>query len=83
MDDKTKDEFISIFNQGFEEIVQPQLEGIREDMATIREDMATKTDIDRLERKIDTILDKDMEQDKRLDRIESIPIIAHEISSKK
>lgn len=46
------------------------------------EEKADKTDIERLERKIDRILDKDMLQDRRLDKIESVPVIAHAIKSK-
>ena len=40
---------------------------------------ADKTDIERLERKIDRAFDKDMDQDRRLDRIESVPIVALEL----
>lgn len=42
-----------------------------------------KTDIDRIKRKLDRVLAKDLEQDHRLDRIESLPTIAHELKSKK
>ena len=79
MDDKTKDEFIQLFNQGFEEIIQPELEEIRKELVS----KADKSDIDRLERKMDRIIDKDIVQEKRLDRIESIPAIAHEVRLKK
>lgn len=34
MDDKTKQDFILLFNQGFEEVVMPQIEELREQMAT-------------------------------------------------
>ncbi|MBI2596074.1 hypothetical protein HYW46_05070 [Candidatus Daviesbacteria bacterium] len=37
---------------------------------------ADKTDIYRLERKLDKIFDKDFEQDRRLDKIESVSVIA-------
>lgn len=53
MDDKTKEDFIKLFNQGFEEIIQPQLE-------EIRQEMATKSDINRLEGKLDRDLDKNI-----------------------
>ncbi len=44
---------------------------------------ADKTDIDRLERKLDKIFDKDFEQDRRLDEIESVSVVAHELKIKK
>ncbi len=47
------------------------------------EQKADKSDIDRIERKLDRIIDKDVEQDSRLKRIESIPVVAHEIKHKK
>ena len=72
MDAKTKQEFILLFNQGFEEIILPQLE-------EIREQMATKSDIDRLERKIDHLVDKSDDHEKRLNAIETVPVVAHEL----
>ena len=44
---------------------------------------ADKSDIDRLERKLDKALTKDLEQDQRLTEIESLPAIAHELKSKR
>ena len=44
---------------------------------------ADKSDIDRLERKLDKALTKDLEQDQRLTKIESLPAIAHELKSKR
>lgn len=38
-----------------------------------------KTDIERIERKIDKTIDKDIEQDRRLDRIESMSVVALEL----
>lgn len=46
------------------------------------ENLATKDDIERLERKIDRATDKNIEQDFRLDNIESTPTIAHELKVK-
>lgn len=92
MDEKTKQDFIQLFNQGFEEVVQPQLEEIRREMATkgdinqiygnikqIREEMVTKDDLEKLERKIDRLLDKSEDHHQRLEAIESLPIIAHQL----
>lgn len=83
MDDKTKEDFIKLFNQGFEDLILPQFDELREETASLRGEvisiksiMATKSDIDRLERKIDRINAKDMEQDRRLDRIEAAPAVA-------
>lgn len=45
--------------------------------------LASKSDIDRLERKLDRVFAKDAEQDYRLDRLESIPVIASELRLKK
>lgn len=46
------------------------------------EEKADKSDIDRLERKLDNITAKDLEQDHRLDEIKSLPTIAHELKLK-
>ncbi|OGE31808.1 hypothetical protein A2631_01605 [Candidatus Daviesbacteria bacterium RIFCSPHIGHO2_01_FULL_44_29] len=83
MDEKTKEDFIKLFNQGFEEMVLPQFEEIREDMASMRKEMATQTDINRLERKIDHLLDKSGDHENRLKRIETLPIIASELRAVK
>lgn len=45
-------------------------------------DLATKSDIDRIERKLDKALAKNVEQDQRLTEIESLPAIAHQLKSK-
>ncbi|MBI2021816.1 hypothetical protein HYS93_02975 [Candidatus Daviesbacteria bacterium] len=44
---------------------------------------ADKSDIDRLERKIDTISAQEMDQNQRLNTIESLPTIAHQLKKKK
>lgn len=46
-------------------------------------DLATKSDIDRIERKLDRALVNDLEQDQRLTEIESLPAIAHELKPKR
>ena len=47
------------------------------------DEKADKTDIDRLERKMDNVITRDLEQNHRLDRIESLPSVAHELKLKK
>ncbi|MBI4035083.1 MAG: hypothetical protein HY381_01645 [Candidatus Chisholmbacteria bacterium] len=59
MDDKTKDDFIKLFNQGFEEIVLPHIERIDQGM----EDLKNRLDrvegrLDTLERKIERSTDR-------------------------
>ncbi|MDO8618881.1 MAG: hypothetical protein Q7R49_02925 [Candidatus Daviesbacteria bacterium] len=56
---------------------------IEENLLPQLADKADKTDIDRLERKLDRSLDKDIEQDSRLNQIEAIPAIAHQLTVKK
>lgn len=46
------------------------------------EEKADKTDIDRLERKIDNISTNLIDSEKRISNIESLPIIAHQLKSK-
>ncbi len=61
--------------------ILPQLDE-KSDKADL-EFLASKTDIDRLERKLDRIFDKDLEQDQRLGDLESISLVAHELKLKK
>ena len=56
---------------------------VSENLVPQIEEKADKTDIDRLERKMDRILDNDIETKTRLDEIETIPVIAHELKIKK
>lgn len=47
------------------------------------ENLATKIDIERLERKLDHYSDKITEHGSRLNDLETLPIIAHELKAKK
>lgn len=47
------------------------------------EEKADKSDIQRLERKLDNFSSQVIEQNHRFSKIESIPIIAHELKAKK
>lgn len=38
--------------------------------------------IDSMDRKLDKTLEKNIEQDQRLDKVESIPVIAHQLKAK-
>lgn len=59
MDDKTRTEFILLFNQGFEEIVLPQIEDLREDMAKRFDKLEVR--VNSLEVRVDSV-------DRKLDR---------------
>lgn len=55
MDEKTKTEMILIFNQGFEEVVLPALDNLKDEL---KEELNTRIDklegkMDRFERKLD------------------------------
>jgi len=54
-----------------------------ERVITLIEKKADKTDTDRLERKLDNNISRTMEQDHRLDTLESLPTIAHKLKGKK
>lgn len=47
MDEKTKQDFIQLFNQGFEEVVLPHIEELREDVDSLKKDVnALRGDVD-------------------------------------
>lgn len=52
-------------------------------IAPMIDEKADKTDIERLERKLDLNLSKNLEQDHRLSKLESVPLIAHELKIRK
>src|SRR3989344_4705574 len=53
-----------------------------ERVITLIEKKADKTDTDRLERKLDNNISRTMEQDHRLDTLESLLTIAHKLKGK-
>lgn len=55
MDDKTKQEFINLFNQGFQELVIPQLDELIEGQERIEKRL------DVVERKLDRVVDDHIE----------------------
>ena len=56
---------------------------LEERVIPLIEQKADKTDIDRLEGKLDNNIARTMEQGHRLDTLESLPMIAHELKVKK
>lgn len=50
---------------------------------TIDEDKADKSDIDRIERKLDRLTSTDLDHEKRIRDIELVPVIAHELKHRK
>ncbi|KKQ67145.1 MAG: hypothetical protein US86_C0001G0072 [Candidatus Daviesbacteria bacterium GW2011_GWA2_38_24] len=58
-------------------------EFVESQLLPIIDDKADKSDIDRIERKLDRFGDKITDHDKRLSDIESLPSIAHELRRKK
>lgn len=56
MDDKTKREFIQLFNQGFEEVVLPQIEDLAEDVSILKENVdILREDVDSLKSEVHEI----------------------------
>ena len=56
---------------------------IAENLFPMIEEKADKTDIDRLERKLDRVLDKSIDHEHRIKDIEQVPVVAHELRFKK
>lgn len=85
MDEKAKKEFILLFNQGFEEVVLPQLEEIRDDLKDVKKELRdVKTELkdvkeeqkkqgirlDRIDNKLDKVSAKQLDHDKRIHKLE-------------
>jgi predicted nuclease with TOPRIM domain len=80
MDDKTKEDFIQLFNQGFEEVVRPEIEELSQDIKKIDERLDhLEQRMDRMENTLDRVADKVTSHETRLKTIEVIPIVAHQI----
>lgn len=47
------------------------------------EEKADKSDIDRLERKLDKVLDRSLDHEARIKAIEQVPVVAHELKVKR
>lgn len=77
MDDKTKEDFIELFNQGFEEVVLPEIEGLREEMNQHFGKLETR--VENIDRKLDRLSGQVAGHEQDLQKIKAIPAIAHEL----
>jgi hypothetical protein len=76
--EQLRDEFILLFNDGFEQLVRPELISIREEMAT-KKDLghivnrlkAVDTRLDVVERKVDKVLDNQVDNHHKLNTHET------------
>lgn len=67
-------------------VVKGLVDFVSDSLVPLIDEKADKTDIDRIERKLDNLSAKILENSHRLDVVESLPVIAHELkirSSKK
>lgn len=71
MDENTRKEFILLFNQGFEEIVRPEIEELRKEVVTKKEFAELKGQVERIERKLDHFSAKSTELDGRVTKLEA------------
>ncbi len=87
MDDKTKRDFILLFNQGFEEVVLPQIKEIYKRLDLI-EDRLDKLEkrietleirIGQIDNKLDLMNDKLLDHAQQIKTIQAVPAIAHQI----
>lgn len=91
MNDKTKHDFILLFNQGFEEIVLPEIEAIRDDVGDLKKTVSgldkrvgsLETRVGQMDNKLDHFSDKVIEHESVLKQTQSIPVIAHELKRKR
>lgn len=60
-------------------VVKGFVDFVSDSLMPLIDDKAGKTDIDRIEHKLDNLSARTMESSHRLDVIESIPVIAHEL----
>lgn len=81
--EELKVDMIRVFNQGFEEVVLPELEEIRGDVKRLDGRVnGLENSMDRVERKLDVFSAKVIVQDARLSKIESVPAVAHALRVK-
>lgn len=60
-------------------MINERFDAVEEELDT----KAEKADIDRIERKLDRLVDTDLDHERRIKDIESIPVIAHELKRRK
>lgn len=71
MDDKTRKEFILLFNQGFEEVVAPEIDDLRKQITRGFKDIKQRlfqveNRLEILDRKVDNIVAKQLDDQEKL-----------------
>lgn len=79
----TKDSLRTEIAEKSDEVVNVLLEFMQAHLIPLIAESADKSDVERIERRIDHLADKVSEHDVRLKNIESIPAIAHQLKIKK
>lgn len=74
-----KEEIVASENR----VVKGILEFITEHIMPVIDEGADKTDVERVERKLDSYIDKTLVLKSRVEEIESLPTVAHELRIKK
>lgn len=68
MDDQTKKDFIDIFNQGFEEVVSPEIEALRQEANSHVNEI--KNHLEKVENRLETVEDRLETVEDRLESLE-------------
>lgn len=72
MDENTKREFVLLFNQGFEEVVLPEIERLSGEIKEVKTKLSgLQNQVDRLDRKLDIFSAQAMELDGRVTKLEA------------
>lgn len=74
-----KEEIVASENR----VIQGILEFFRDHVMPVIDENAGKTDVERIERKLDRYIDKTIDLESRVDDIELLPIVAHELKVKR
>lgn len=77
MNEKDKKEFINLFNQGFEEVVIPVIEGVRGEVKEVKQVLNEHTRtledhsnrFERIERKLDAVVERQDDQGTEIKKI--------------
>ena len=71
MDSKTKQDFIKLFNQGFEEVVLPEIEELRKDILVIKKEVGNlRQGQDRIGNTLDRVADKVNDHANKISKLE-------------
>ncbi len=80
LDAQFETKFIRLFNQGFKELVLPEIEELRDDIHEVKKSVdKLEARVDQMDRKSDVMNAKYLDHDKRIKDIEAVPVIAHHI----